>query len=273
MKHPPSLEKKITPEEIELEKKRNELSVLEDELTQNELDLTTLKASLEDLRQRYLRIVGVKLAQLDDIKAQIAEIKACLVPEDEEVKIEADHSRAQAQESAKATEFISAEEYESEPFKPSEDLKQLYRNLAKKIHPDLAPDEQSRERRNKFMQEVNEAYAERNEARLRLLLHEWESSPDAVSGEGTGAELIRLIRQIARVHDRIETITREIEKMKESELYKLKLKIDQAQDEGRELLSEMAAEIDGQIEDAQTRLSDIAKRVEKDERRKAQQTR
>jgi chromosome segregation ATPase len=99
MKHPPSLEKKITPEEIELEKKRNELSVLEDELTQNELDLTTLKASLEDLRQRYLRIVGVKLAQLDNIKAQIAETKACLVPEDEEVKIEADHSRAQAQES------------------------------------------------------------------------------------------------------------------------------------------------------------------------------
>jgi len=268
MKKPHSLVKQMTPEEIELEKKRAELLILEDDLALKELDLTTLQVFLEDLRRRYLRIVGVKLATHDDIEAQIAEILARIDPKNEEIKKEADRSRTQAQESANATGSIAAEEYEAEPFKPSEDLKQLYRDLARKVHPDLAPDEQARERRNRFMQEVNQAYAERNEERLRFLLNELESSPDSVSGEGTGAELIRIIRQLALVRARIEAIGREMENLKESELYKLKLKIDEADDEGRDLLSDMAAEVDGQIKDANTRLSVLNNRLEKDKRRK-----
>lgn len=266
MKQPHSLIKQMTPEEIELEKKRDELSVLEEELALNELDLTTLQVSLEDLRRRYLRIVGVKFARLDGIEAQIAEIIARLDPKNEEARKEADRSRTQAYASTNATESIMKEEYEADPFKPSEELKQLYRELAKRVHPDLAPDERTRERRHQFMQEVNQAYSERNEERLRSLLHEWESSPDSVSGEGPSAELIRIIRQIARVHNRIEAISQEIENLKESELYKLKMKLDETQDEGRDLLSEMAAEVDGQIEDANTRLKNINLRMEKAKR-------
>jgi hypothetical protein len=268
MKNPHSLVKKMTPEEIELEKKRAELSILEDDLSLKELDLTTLQAVLEDLRRRYLRIVGVKLANLDGINAKIAEILSRLDPKDEEVKKEADRSRKQADESADATGSIAADEYEAEPFKPSDDLKQLYRDLAKKIHPDLAPNEQSRERRNRFMQEVNQAYSGRNEERLRSLLHEWESSPDSVVGEGTGAELIRIIRQIASVHARIEAIGREMKYLKETELYSLKLRVDEAQDEGRDLFTEMAEEVDGRIEKANTRLIDVNKRLEKEDQKK-----
>jgi hypothetical protein len=263
MKKPHSIIKKMTPEEIELEKKRAELSMLEEELAQKELDLTTLQVDLEDARRRYLRIVGIKLAHLDGIKAQIAEILASLDPKNEEIRKEADRSRTQAQESADATGSIAAEEYEREPFKPSEDLKQLYRDLAKKVHPDLAPDEQARERRNRFMQEINKAYAERNEERLRSLLNEWESSPDSVSGEGTGAELIRIIRQIARVRIRIEAIGKEDEHLKETELYSLKLKVDQAHAEGRDILSKMASDVDAQIEDANTRLRYLKQRADK----------
>jgi len=263
MKQPDSLIKQITPEEIELEKKRAELSVLEEELAQKELDLTTLQVNLEYLRQRYLRIVGVRIARLDGIEAQIAEIIARLEPKNEDAQEEADRSRTQAKESANATGSITEEEYETEPFKPSENLKKLYRDLAKKAHPDLAPDEQSRERRHKFMQKVNQAYAEGNEERLRSLLNEWESSPDSVPGEGTGAELIRIIRQIANVHNRIEAIGRELENLKESELYKLKLKIDEVQGQGRDLMSEMADELDAQIAGAETRRRDMIKQVEK----------
>jgi hypothetical protein len=271
MKKPLSLIKKMTPEEIELEKKRAELSPLEEELTLKELDLTTLQVELEAFRRRYLSIVGVKLARLDDLNAQIAELLARLNPKNEDARKEADRSRTQAQESANATGSIAKEEYEKEPFKPSENLKQLYRALAKKAHPDLAPDEQSREKRKRFMQEVNKAYAEGDEERLQSLLNEWESSPDSVSGEGTGAELIRIIRQIARVRNRIETISKEMEKLKETELYKLKLRVNKAQDDGKDLLSEMAAEVDGQIEEANIRLKDMNKRLEKDKLRRPKQ--
>jgi hypothetical protein len=266
MKQPHSLIKQMTPEEIDLEKKRAELSILEDDLVLKELNLTTLQVTLEDLRRRYLRIVGLKLAKLDGIEAQIAEILARIEPKNKEAQKKAARSRTQAQESADATESIAAEEYEAEPFRPSENLKQLYRNLAKTVHPDLAPDDQARERRLRFMQEVNQAYAEGNVGRLRYLLNEWEISPESVSGEGTGAELIRIICQIAHVHNRIEAINQEIENLKESELYKLKIEVDETQDEGRDLFSEMASEVDGQIEDANTRLKNINQRMEKAER-------
>src|SRR5665647_887698 len=151
MKQPHFLVKQMTPEEIELEKKRAELSVLKEELAMKELDLTTLQVDLEDLRRRYLRIVGVKLARLDDLEAQIAEILARLDPKNEDDRKEADRSRTRAQESANTTGSIAEEEYETEPFQPSENLKQLYRDLAKKVHPDLAPDDQTRERRHRFM--------------------------------------------------------------------------------------------------------------------------
>jgi len=257
MKKPHSIIKQITPEEIELEKKRAELLILEDELTLKELNLATLQVSLEDLRRRYLRIVGVKLAKLDDIEAQIAEILASIEPKNEKFKKQAEQSRAQAKESAEAAGSITEEEYEKEPFKPSENLKQLYRDLAKKVHPDLAPDEKARERRHSFMQEVNKAYAERDEERLQSLINEWENSPDSVAGQGTAAELIRIIRQIALVSARIKAIGKEFNNLKKSELYILKLKIEEAQDDGKDLLSEMAAEVDGKIEDANTRLKNI----------------
>lgn len=268
MKKSLSLIKKMTPEEIELEKKRAELSPLEEELALKELDLTTLQIEMEAFRRRYLSIVGVKLARLDDLNAQIAELLARLDPKNKDARKEADRSRTRAQESANATGSIAKEEYEKEPFQPSEKLKQLYRELAKKSHPDLAPDEQAREKRKRFMQEVNQAYAERDEARLQSLLNEWESSPDSVAGEGTGAELIRIIRQIARIRNRIEAISKELEQLKETDIYKLKLRVNNAQDEGRDLLSEMAAEVDGQIGEANIRLKDMNKRLEKDELRK-----
>ena len=115
------------------------------------------------------------------------------------------------------------------------------------------------------MQEVNKAYSERNEERLRSLLNEWENSPDSVSGEGPGAELIRIIRQIALVNNRIKAISKEMKNLKKSELYILKMKVDKFQGEGRNLLSEMATEVDGKIEDANTRLKNIKQRIKKSE--------
>jgi len=271
MKQINSLIKQMTPEEIELEKKRAELLILEDELAQRELDLTTLHVDLKEVRRLYLIIVGVKFSLLDNINAQIAELRARLNPKDKDAHKEAIRSRTQAKESANATGSIEKEEYKKEPFKPSENLKQLYRDLAKKVHPDLAPDKDARVKRHKFMQEVNRAYAAGDEERLRSLINEWERSPDAVFGEGTGAELIRIIRQIAVAINRIDAIGKEIENLKKSELYILKTKIEKSQNEGRDILSEMAAEVDAQIKDANTRLRDMKqnadKKVHKDRKR------
>ncbi|MEH1924574.1 hypothetical protein [Nostoc sp.] len=127
------LVRRLTPEEEELQKKQAELSSLESELAQNELDLATLHAELSTLERKYQQIIGVRYAELDRIEAQIIEYMAYL-------------------ESSKN-------------FQPSDNLKQLYRKVAKCIHPDLSTDETEKLHRQKLMAEANKAYEEGDEER------------------------------------------------------------------------------------------------------------
>src|SRR3990172_5564597 len=247
-----------TPEEKELHKKLSELATLEAELTQHELDLATIQGELRAFENRYLRVIGVRYAELDKIEAQIAEALARLNPKDNKAKERAEKARYQAQESAHATGNIQ-EQKESLKFKPSENLKKLYREVAKSIHPDLSTDEEERARRQQLMADANRAYEEGDEERLQAILREWESSPESVKGEGPGAELVRVIRKIAQVEERLPTIEIEIAQLKESDLYKLKIKAEEAEKERRDLLSEMAGQIDKQIADASKRLAEVTR--------------
>ena len=185
------------PEARELEKKRAELATLEARLAERELDLATLQAELHSFEGTYLRTVGSRLAELDQIEAQIAEAGARNKPKDREVQQRASQARAQAEESARAVE-AEQEAGKREPFMPSENLKKLYREVAKRIHPDLATDESERKRRHELMTEANRAYAEGDAARLEAILRDWESSPESAKGEGPGAELGRVIPRLLR---------------------------------------------------------------------------
>lgn len=57
---------RLSPEEEELAKKREELALLQAELAERELYLTDLRAGLSAFEGRYLREVGVLYAELDD---------------------------------------------------------------------------------------------------------------------------------------------------------------------------------------------------------------
>ena len=61
--------KRQTPEDRELASKESELWSLEATLGQRELDLATLKAELQKFELRYLHVVGVLYAELDEINA------------------------------------------------------------------------------------------------------------------------------------------------------------------------------------------------------------
>lgn len=247
-----------TPEERELSRKLSELAGLEEELAQRELDLATLQAESNAFEARYLRIVGVRYAELDDIEAQIAEAQRELNPNDSKAQEQAAQARAQAWESAQAAG--ATQEQAQEKFKPSESLKKLYREIAKRIHPDLALDEEARARREQLMAEANSAYEEGDEAKLQAILNEWESSPESVKGEGVAAELVRVIRKIAQVKERLRVIETEIDQLEKTDLYKLKTEVEKAEDEGRDLLAEMASRVDEQIARASNKLDKITRR-------------
>ena len=60
-----------------------------------------------------------------------------------------------------------------------------------------------RERRTRFMAEANRAYEAGNAEALKRILDEYEDGAEAVMGEGIGAELIRIIRQISMAKTRL----------------------------------------------------------------------
>ena len=253
------LVRRNTPEERELSKKREELSNLQGVLAQRELDLVTLQAELHAFERRYFRIVGVRYAELDEIEAQMAERLSQASPQNKNMHARADEARARADESARASRTVQETRGRGEKFKPDDALKKVYREAAKRIHPDLGTDEEDRTRRQRIMAEINEAYEEGDEARVREILREWESSPEAIKGNGVAAELIRVIRKIAQVQARLTSIDATIDGLRSSDLYQLKEEVESAEVEERDLLADMAARLDQQLAEARNRLAGLTR--------------
>ena len=141
---------------------------------------------------------------------------------------------------------------------PTSSLKSLYREVAKRVHPDLAVDQNDRALRQRLMAEANRAYEIGDEARLRAILEEYESSPDAVFGDGAGAELVRVIRQIAQVRRRLVEIDEETKGVAESELSELKSRVDEGSRQGRDILNEMASAVNSRISERRDALGNIS---------------
>jgi hypothetical protein len=218
--------RKKTARERLLDEKRIELDELEAELAQRELDLSTLQAELRALDLLYTRKVGARLAQLDLIEARMAEILARLNPEDRSARKQAQQARRKAEQAHKKAGKAQAAPEERTRFNPSEDLRALYREVAKRIHPDLASDPESRELRNRLMVDVNAAYQANDQERLEQILADWELSPHSVQGDGPEAELERLERKIAQVLARLTSMDSDFERLKSSFAYSLKKRID-----------------------------------------------
>jgi len=251
-----------SPEEEELRRKQAELEDLQSELAESELALATLRSELIAFERRYLEVVGSRYAELDALEAQIAEAVARSRPADPSARQKAESARARAQESEEALGDAGREP--SPPgFAPSEELKALYRQAAKELHPDLTTDEEERERRRKAMAELNRAYEECDEERIRQILGQWRSSPDNIRGDDTAAQLVRAIREIAQVHTRLEAIKAEIDELANGELSRLMTQVEEAATSGRDLLAEIVGQLDARIEYARTRLKGVSKAGER----------
>jgi hypothetical protein len=245
------------PEENELRGKLLELADLEKELVERELQLTGLRAELASFEKSYLKKVGVLYAELDEIEARIAERSARHNPSNPQAQQTAQQARKKAEESGSTVDELVLKA--SKNFKPSPELKNLYREVARRIHPDLATDPADRERRQRFMAQANQAYEQGDEARLRAILEEYESSPDTVKGEGVGAELVRAIRKIAQVKRRLTEIAEELKLVMELELMELKNRVEDGTKQGRDILAEMARAVGLRIDEARSELNKHSK--------------
>jgi hypothetical protein len=253
---PPLPARILSPEDEELARKQSQLAGLEIRLADQELALATLRAELTAFEHRYLKLVGRRYVELDLLEALIAEAQYRRNPTDAAAQQQAETARARATESEQSIGSLIPASQEQPTY--SETLRELYREAAKLLHPDLTTDPSQRDIRKQRMAEVNAAYEKGDEAGLREIIRNWHASPETVEGSGTAADLVRAIRKIAQVETRLHGIALEFERIRGGDLFNLSQKAAEAAEEGRDLLAEMAARVDLQIADAQRRLNEIA---------------
>jgi GTP1/Obg family GTP-binding protein len=178
------------------------------------------------------------------------------VPDDEEIKKRAEELRKRAEESTANTD---RENWEGCSFKwqPTSEAKKAYHNLARIIHPDLALDAKEKEKRHTLMAKLNDAYSAGDQNLLNKLVEDFRDSPDLISGDSIGDKLVRAIRQIFQVKNRLQELRAELLTAELSELYILRKKVSAEMFEGRNLLKQMAERTKTHIKKSERRLATL----------------
>jgi len=251
------LTRRLKPEDEELLRKREELAAIRSTLAERELELVDLRSQLAAFEGRYLRQVGTLYAELDDWKARISELQARINPS-ATARARAEQTREQARQTY---EEAHGKASEARDFATTPELRSLYREVAKRVHPDLAKDAADLDRRTRLMAEANRAYEAGDAEALHRILNEYQDGADAVEGEGVGAELIRTIRQISQARERLAAIERELATLRQSENALLKKQAEEKEQVGRDLLAELAASVKEQIERAKSEYDALARQA------------
>ena len=242
---PSQIIRRLKPEEEEVLRKRAELAAIQATVAERELELAEFRRQLAAFEARYLRLVGGFYSELDDWNARIAELRARQTPSAGATQ-EAEAARRQADQTK---EEAHRETESAPPFDPSPELKSLFREVAKRVHPDLGMDDADREKRTRLMADANRAYQAGDIDSLRRILAEF-SGLDDDPGEGTGAELVRIIRQIAQAQTRLAEIEQELATLQQSDAAQLRRDEELARDTGRDLLAELRADLVEKIKQA-----------------------
>lgn len=243
---------------------REQIAALELETGAREKDLAELKSELVDLQRRYLEEIGPLYAELIPLDAAVAE-----------AEMEAGLRVRDSEESGEPSERVGP----PEPLEsagcgaaatPSNELKRMFRDIARSVHPDTAHpdvDERTRFRRHSLMAEANRAYAERDEDRLRLILRAWELDPDFAASSDPDEEAARQTRRAARLAARLVEIESEFADLRRSAIFRLREKIDDTQRQGWDLFAEMRRQVEREIAMGKATLAKLQRRRARLERR------
>jgi len=214
---------------------------LRDELAAIEEEQATLEAELAAFNADYLREVVTVLAELHDIEARIAALVAKRSGTAED-KAAASSARARARETTAAVKAIPPA---PEPL-PTGDLKKLFREAAKRMHPDLAPDDETRQHAEAFMKRLNQAFAARDEEAIVNLVRQWEAARPVARDDP------RRVTVLATAVDRARA---RLEEVRSSELAAMMERAMVAAANGTDLLAEWRASAEVALAAARVKLA------------------
>lgn len=232
-----SLFRKPTAVEVELLRARDELARVRRELREREEELAELRAHLLSFEGRYIRQVGILYKKLDEWERKRAELHGS---SQDAAGDDGDSTAAAATSDADVASATAG------PTQASLDLRALFRELAKRIHPDRARDAQDEQHRTRLMAQANDALQRKDRRALERMLNGFEA-PAGNALENTEAELAEVREQTVLVREDLAHAAAEHHSLAHSELAGLEAQVMAAAREGRDLLAETAARVQGRI--------------------------
>ncbi len=247
---------------------RAEIEVLGQELAEMELELATAQGELTRFTEHYHNVIAGRMAELDRLQADLAKLRRQSAPDNPDLDAAARQAEARAEQSGKENNsFQTRRADNSERFAPSNDLKKQFRQLAQKIHPDRATNEDDRAWRTHLMSEANRAYRAGDACALDEVLSLWLEGRECGRSATTGAvpptptsdDAAALVEEATKIRRRLAAIVTELDRLYGSKLYELFAAARIATRQGRDLLQEMAKRLDSQIDLAKFELDYLTK--------------
>lgn len=234
----------------------------QERVAQLQFELSDMQADLERFERQYEAQVGSFQLRLISLEAEV-----------EQARLRAAH-RAQWGDGADSPDFNAdvAEQFRrtwaprekpSEPQPPAPvsdeakaELKQLFRTLAKRFHPDLVTDPEEKRRREKVMAQINDAYAAQNLSAMKKLAQK-PDRPEAPADKTREQIMVDLKAEIVRLDRVILALDRQLQDLINSHTVRLMLEVSIAERNGSNLLAEMAADIRADIARLEVELASI----------------
>jgi hypothetical protein len=200
----------------------------EQALIEYEIAVETFRVEVENFSRLHEQKLGPLYARLEELDARILEARAARSG-DAEDRRRAEEARARLAPIPGVEELLHGWMDDSGLFpeavamltdqavrppqrvRPSEEARKLYRELARKAHPDLAQEEKERERREEFITRVNAAYARGDEAELRELAEEWAKGPELKRVPSRAEELYARLEWLAQRKELLALLAKELE--------------------------------------------------------------
>ena len=222
---------------------------LRDRLAEIEVDTATLEAELAAFNSDYMRVVMTVMLDVQELEARILAIVATRTGASDDA--DAAHSaRARVNET---TAHIRAIPKTPGPI-PTGDIKKLFRDAAKRMHPDLAADEEARGHAEAFMKRLNTAYRAGDAEAIVNLLNQWEASP---FGAGTADDAVRTSRRLGALGNAVTRAEERLEELRSSELAQLLDRAMAVAATGGDLLADMRRDAEAALMRARARLAEL----------------
>lgn len=229
-----ALVRQQSPEEREYARYLAEIEIRKRRVAEMQTELADFRETLGRFNAEYHARVGVLFVELDKLELAIAEYEFRITqlmtnphttPEnlEQQTRQQFTAQREQIHEDEEETRYHQ-EAYREEQRRPQLDeeseasLKALFRELARRFHPDLAKTEDERRQREGIMKRVNAAFHERDIDALRAIGAEHEVDDAAFQAKPIGEKLVWAIREISRLDQLIETLGAERAALEASEL-------------------------------------------------------